>query len=796
MTHFFALLALAVPHLDQHGDPLPPGAVARFGTVRYRVGHARIRNSHAISPDGKLLAAEDDDGIALWDIDTGRLTKRLPWRTWQGDMPRFGLCFSPDGKRLARLAGRVVAMWDLASAEEVFDIDFKQEGPFQGIAYLPGKDQLIITGRDQPRAWVLDARTGKIVRTIEFAMKYPLLVPKGKSILGFNENNWFVFDAETGKERSRFSTDVAFAAKVESFDVTADGSDAWQVGPDGLLRHFDAATGKKLEELAAPSGWVVDDQKVALAVSLDGSVVYLSGGELEIHRWDVAARKWLPPIKEAPAGILIPHPDRKRLLVIGNDGILRRYDLATRRELPSPDGFEHKVSAYPSPDGRRVIIDSGRPGLTSRLDLFETSGKRIWTLRLRDWGVPRWSPDGKRLACLGGRIVLRNVATGELVRVLDPLENSMFTGPPFFPPGGDRLIAPLNYGEAVVAFDLATGAVAERWEPDVSGFKEVSPDGRMLLYKDDNKGLRLFDLAAGRFRTDWLDPPPEDGHISAGVPAFSPDGSYLLTWVLEPQREVWRSRDSVAVLRNPRTGERRKSLELGLGGRFVCAFSPDGLWLAVGTRSAAVELYEVATGERIGKWEGHRDYISTLAFAGPGRVVTASGDLTVLLWDLSTKQRPAKPLWDALSGTDAKEAWRAVWALASDPNGPDLLRAKITAPAAPPAERVKQWIADLGADRFAVREAATKALQELGTQIEPELKAAREQAKSEEVRTRLDVLLAKINPDRTAADLVPARAVAALEAAGTPAARKLLAEWAAGPPGARLTMDAKAALGR
>src|SRR5262245_15565470 len=56
---------------DRHGDPLPPGAVARLGAARWRSPDA-VQHL-AFTPDGKIVLSLSDDELSRWDAATGRL---------------------------------------------------------------------------------------------------------------------------------------------------------------------------------------------------------------------------------------------------------------------------------------------------------------------------------------------------------------------------------------------------------------------------------------------------------------------------------------------------------------------------------------------------------------------------------------------------------------------------------------------------------------------------------------------------------------------------------------------------
>jgi hypothetical protein len=167
-----------------------------------------------------------------------------------------------------------------------------------------------------------------------------------------------------------------------------------------------------------------------------------------------------------------------------------------------------------------------------------------------------------------------------------------------------------------------------------------------------------------------------------------------------------------------------------------------------------------------------------------------------VLWDLAPPARPVADPWADLTSPNCHAAHAAVWALARSIDGPAVLRAKLSPAPSLDSADLDRLIADLDADRHAVRERASRALSAQGRAVLPALEAAFARVRSAEAAARLERLIRAVPADLTGPEVTHRRAVKAMALAGTPSARELLTEWASGAPGAVLTDEARAALRR
>jgi dipeptidyl aminopeptidase/acylaminoacyl peptidase len=326
-----------------------------------------------------------------------------------------------------------------------------------------------------------------------------------------------------------------------------------------------------------------------------------------------------------------------------------------------------------------------------------------------------------------------------------------------------------------------------------------------VAYESDSaiwNSVVVFDLLTGQELTRFSWQEQKDTIRDRELLAFSPDGRMLAV----PGGQ----KSNVVRLMEVATGKERLRLEgrAGHGGRVV--FSPDGRFLATGSKDHGVRLWDVATGKEVHSFEGHQADIEALTFSADGRMLaSSSGDHTTLVWDVSNvlpeEPRPAKlspkeldALWDDLASADAAKAFRAIGLLASAPaQSVSLLHERLRPVAAPDRAKVAKLITDLDSAQFTIREKATKELEALDELAGPFLRKALEGDPPPELRKRARELLDRIEQGGFSPEGLRAwRSLEVLERIGTPEARRVLQALAKGTAEARLTRGAKEALER
>jgi hypothetical protein len=297
---------------------------------------------------------------------------------------------------------------------------------------------------------------------------------------------------------------------------------------------------------------------------------------------------------------------------------------------------------------------------------------------------------------------------------------------------------------------------------------------------------------------------PRDPHVGAVTAvAFSRDGRWLgiatdegRIRLCDPATGIERAVFQAVDLPAQAAHDRRVRVSHGAE---ALAFSADGKWLLAGGPDGSVRLWEVDTQQEARRLAGHERRVTFVAF-GPGgtTALSAGDDGCAYQWNLGLAALPAgRSAWDDLAAADAAVGYRAAWTLIADPAAAErTFREKLPPAAEPKPEELARLIARLDADEFAAREAAAKALADLGPLAAPALRAALAGKPSAETRERITKLLNRMATEPSAADRRAIRAMLVVERIGTAEARTLLTEWAKGAPAARLTQEAKAALSR
>ena len=118
--------------------------------------------------------------------------------------------------------------------------------------------------------------------------------------------------------------------------------------------------------------------------------------------------------------------------------------------------------------------------------------------------------------------------------------------------------------------------------------------------------------------------------------------------------------DSIVWIWNAATGQLQRTYQGHADWVITLACSPDGKYIASGSYDTTVQVWKVTTGHRVVIYRGHSDKICSVAWSPDGRyVASASFDATVQIWEAAT----GRPVYTYTGHTDR------VYTVAWSPDG-------------------------------------------------------------------------------------------------------------------------------
>jgi RNA polymerase sigma factor (sigma-70 family) len=823
---------------DALGDPLPDGAIARLGTVRFRHGEPIMFLS--FTADGKRLVSQGYDGVRVWDGGSGKQLRRF---ALEDEAVGGAIDLSHDGKLLAEASrgrGKFLQLRDADSGRQLGILETKNplrfrlspDGKLLAVAAnYPGGVELWDTiARKKLRAW--QAQPPQYVEQLIFsADSRRLLTADG-------DKRMRLWDVENGRQLHEFpfegnagvlSPDGRFVAIIDANEKreSSAGATEWTA----RLRLWDAATGKLARTLSLPTH--IDNRFSSLVFSTDGKRLITSGPDEFLRVWNPVTGEELRrlPLPTSLPELLALSPDGNTLAVVESASYpaIRIVDMAGGKERITLDGHRSYINAAAlSPDGRTVVTNAVNDSLfvwdaaTGQLRRkIETEQTSIQSLQ--------FAPDGQTLLSGGwgpGFLYAWDLRNGKGQQRIEARPRANRIGKIIVTPDGKHVVR-LDFDRTIGLFDAASGKQQQSFtvpgDAQLLGLA-LTPNTRSLVVWSSDRKVRLWDVRDGRWLREYSlpmnkesIPPGESRVVSFYHAALSPDGRLLAIgsqhnhgWVEDDQGKVVEGAkpEHYLMFLDLTTGVIAKRIDTVTSDASSLAFSPDDRVLAwSGYNDPTIRFVEVAGGRERCRLLGHFGFVRTLTFSADGNLLlSGSGDTTALIWDLGRRNKvsPAahaetESLWRDLAGEDAARAEKAIRRLSTSPTSAIPFMRKRLTPVVPFAKPLAHLIADLDSDDFATRQRATEELAKAGDQALPAYRKALEGKPSLELRRRLEELLAKAGPswwEASGERLRSLRAVEVLELAGTKESRELLATLASGAEGARLTEEAKAALER
>lgn len=599
-----------------------------------------------LSADGRTLVSVGADQVTRWDIDTHR---RIDMRPGLGEELDTAGFIRADAQWLPVFTDERVTLRNLTTGRrEGKPLSSRYDGVEMGQS---GRTLVVYHYRDTGnRIQLWDARSRKVLLEIGQPGDSDFL--NSDSV---NEVNWARLTAlftQLGKEHR------AFTAVAPDATVSADDRFLALCVPGERLQLWDVSKGRRIAAPWLPNATIQQCAQEQIRFSPDSAYLGLVT-KTGFRTWHIASGRKLPPIEYS--GLKTAELSTDGTFMVASDGT---EILVWRLSNPLFPAFRHQLSGETVRDLR---LDA-TTGTLRYLGGPEGSwGPRVRTLALgtavsSPWNqnqtlAAEFSRDGEKLA------VAHRDPDGRHIRfrLLDGRTGELLAEPPRAPcefPGEELLT---GYCDAAVAFDSAGKTLAY----SVTGSGAPSTPGQVTLYDIPRQRTRAVLKGHAFSGKQWrgLAFTADDRKlVLAGIPGARSPATRI--WDLERKTATTTLPGAVGqpVLHPDGTllaMQAGSAYRLPSGNRLpdtrspgkasALAFSPDGMYLAIGEGSGRVVLWDGKVKRRLGELAAFEtttyQYVSALAFSTDSRILAVAGDEgTLQLWDTSSHQQIGAPL--------------------------------------------------------------------------------------------------------------------------------------------------------
>lgn len=657
--------------------------------AKARLGKGGIR-AMQFSPDGSKLAVGSNIGVWLYDTKTGKELTLFPGIC-------ESIAFSPDGRFLANGGGDFFLhfrgrnwetgpeLWEIKTGRKIsFPII---SSPTAALHYSEDGKTLVSSNRSERTISTLDIETKKKTVTYMERPKWffspePHALTNDKLAVGGQDGTLELWDTTTGKKLTTLG-ESGVKKHVFSLAFSPDGTLIASGSEDATVRLWDTISNNELMTLRKHTGWVN-----VLAFSPDGKMLASGSTDKTVQLWDTDTGQPLDTFTGYINGItaLTFSNDGNTLATGSTDGSIRFWNAKTGNLQPTHiTGHTEWVPAVTFIEDSRTLASVAFNGIITLWDLetLKKTNQDMNIIGYRDWlAAAAFSPDGTKLASIGeigqaffeaGRgisranakprddyIRLKDVNTG---RELQKLAGAMNSSSVVFSPdgktvafGGSGSIRMWNT-ESGEHFDISLLGANEDHrstrKPKISVLV-FSPDGKTLVSGTEDGKVQMWEPETG----DDLTPIPlfdakdlEEENLEAikqeGKRIDVKETNVVINEVRSPTithyefiKTLAFSPDGTLLAMGTNQRIRLFGIKREIGfkelpyGAETLQFSPDNSVLLCGFSIGRIELWDLATVDKLSTLEGHTAAVQTMVFSPDGKTLVSTGeDGTILLWD-------------------------------------------------------------------------------------------------------------------------------------------------------------------